>query len=243
MSTDLKRIKIGIKGFDNLLQGGFVKNSISLLLGAPGTGKTIFSLAYLYNGATKYNDTCVYVTFEQPVQDLEEQAMQFGWDLKKLQKQKKLHIVYIPVEGIHKETMGMITELVKKYEATRLVIDSISTLMLAAPHYTDIKAVDYNSSISKIFIYKFIDELRLLNCTVLLLSELRKDYWLGDDTTAEFISDNIIVLRYFGAKGASSRTLAIKKARKTKFDENICPFTFTKTGIQISKVKKVAMKF
>jgi len=241
MSSSQERIKTGISGFDKLLSGGFVKNSVSLLLGTPGTGKTIFSLAFLYNGVTKFNETGVYVTFEQPAQELEEQAMQFGWNLKKLQKKKKLHIVYIPVEGVHKETLGMVTELVKKYNAKRLVIDSLSTLSIAAPYYTDLKNSRLNPHIIKYFIYKFVDELRLLKCTSLLINELRQKDWLGEDTTAEFVVDTIILLRYFGAKGASSRTIAIKKARKTKFDENIYPFSFTKNGIKIGKLQKVAM--
>jgi len=237
------RIKTGIKGFDELFDGGFLRESVSLLSGAPGTGKTIFSLAFLHNGAKEFNQKGIYVTFEQPEKDLIEQAKQFGWDLQKLQKENKINIVSIPVQGVHKETLDMIAELVEESGAQRLIIDSLSTLNIAAPYYTDHEGITSNSAIEKYFIYTFVDKLRTLDCTTLLISELRHDGWLGKDTTAEFVVDNVIILKYFGAKGSSSRTMAIKKARKTKFDENIHPFEFTDKGIEIKNTKKVAMKF
>ncbi|NTV23576.1 MAG: AAA family ATPase [Nanoarchaeota archaeon] len=243
MATNPKRIPTGIDGFDKLIQGGFNEKSVSLISGAPGTGKTIFSLAFAYFGAMKYDQKCVYVTFEQPIADLEEQAIQFGWDLKKLQKDKKLHMVYIPIEGVHSETLQMIKDLVEQNNAERLVIDSISTLSIAAPHYSDIKTNYSSQAQVKYFVYDFIYTIRALGCTTLMIGELKDDNWINEEVPAEFVVDNVVVLRYFGAKGSSSRTLAIKKARKTKFDENIFPFTFAKTGIKVGQVQKVAMKF
>ncbi|MFH2020635.1 MAG: ATPase domain-containing protein [archaeon] len=243
MATDQKRIETGIEGFDKLIGGGFARNSITLLSGAPGTGKTIFSLAFAYYGCSESNQRCVYLSFEQPESDIEEQALQFGWDLKKLQEEKKLHLVYIPIEGVHSETLDMIKELVKDLKADRLVIDSISTLSIAAPHYNDVKTLYTNDTLTKYFIYQFINEIRSLGCTTLLIGELKGENWINEEITAEFVVDNVIVLRYFGAKGSSSRTLAIKKARKTKFDENIYPFNFSKSGIKIGQMQKVAMKF
>ena len=244
MTSKIKRTQTGIKGFDSIIDGGLPKNSITLVSGAPGTGKSIFAMDFAFKGASKFNETTVYVSFEQPMQDIKEQAAQFGWDFDKYEKNKKLHLLSIPVDGIHKETLSMITEFIKKYNAKRLVIDSLSTLSIAAPYYLNIAKENSDSTtITKFFIYKFIDELRLLNCTCMLVGELKYDTWLNNDTIAEFVVDNVVVLKYFGAKGASSRTLAIKKARKTKFNENIHPISITKKGIQIEKVNKVAMKF
>ena len=244
MNSKIKRTQTGIKGFDSIINGGLPKNSISLVLGAPGTGKSIFAMDFAYKGASKFNETSVYISFEQPMHDIKEQAAQFSWDFDKYEKKKKLHLLSIPVEGIHKETLAMVTELIKKYNAKRVVIDSLSTLTIAAPYYLEFSKDRCNQDmIIKFFIYKFIDELRLLNCTCVLVSELKHDTWLNNDIIAEFVVDNVIVLKYFGAKGASSRTLAIKKARKTNFNENIHPISITKEGIVIQKPKKVAMSF
>ena len=61
----IKRIETGIIGFDGLIKGGFPIASTVLLTGSPGTGKTIFGLQYLYNGALKFREKGLYVTFEQ----------------------------------------------------------------------------------------------------------------------------------------------------------------------------------
>ena len=113
MNSKIKRTQTGIKGFDSIINGGLPKNSISLVLGAPGTGKSIFAMDFAYKGASKFNETSVYISFEQPMHDIKEQAAQFSWDFDKYEKKKKLHLLSIPVEGIHKETLAMVTELIK----------------------------------------------------------------------------------------------------------------------------------
>ena len=234
----MERVKTGIKGFDNLMQGGFVKNSVSLVIGAPGTGKTIFGLEYLYRGAKEFDEKGIYVSFEQSVEEVEEQALQFGWDFKELQKKKKIKILFIPIEKIHKETLDLIGKLVEEFKAERLVIDSLSTLAVSAPEYMNTIRIS-NKEIARYFIYKFINQLKKLDCTTLLTSELKQEDWLGRDLLAEFVVDTIILLRYFGAAGESSRTLAIKKARWTRFNEFIHSFEFTSKGIGLEKIKKL----
>lgn len=234
----MERIKTGIKGFDFLIQGGFAENSTSLVIGVPGTGKTIFSLEYLYNGAADYNEKGVYISFEQPANELEEQAEQFGWDLKKLQKKNRIKIVHIPIEDIHKETLDMIGKIVNDFKADRLVIDSISTLAICAQEYSNNGKIPEEHA-ARFFIYQFINKIKKLDCTTLLTAELKQEDWLGRDLLAEFVVDTVILLKYFGAMGESSRTIAIKKSRRTKFNEFIHGFEFTKKGIVIKESQKL----
>ena len=74
----LIRVKTGIKGFDELIEGGFPKNSSILVCGGPGCGKTIFASEFIYNGAKKYNEKGMYVSFEQNSDSIKNQARQFG---------------------------------------------------------------------------------------------------------------------------------------------------------------------
>src|SRR3989338_5665452 len=66
----LKRIKTGIPGLDSITGGGLIKNSVNLLCGGTGTGKTIFSLQYILNGAKQYNERGFYISFEETEDDL-----------------------------------------------------------------------------------------------------------------------------------------------------------------------------
>ena len=58
-----QRVASGISIFDSIIQGGFIPGSINLVAGGPGTGKTIFCLQFLYNGATKFKENGLFVTF------------------------------------------------------------------------------------------------------------------------------------------------------------------------------------
>ena len=66
----LKRIKTGVPGFDKLIEGGLIQNSVNLLSGGTGTGKTIFCLQFLYSGAKESNEKGIYISFEESSEDL-----------------------------------------------------------------------------------------------------------------------------------------------------------------------------
>ncbi|MEM3690769.1 MAG: ATPase domain-containing protein, partial [Candidatus Micrarchaeia archaeon] len=131
----MMRCKTGIKGFDELVEGGFPKGSTILIAGDPGTGKTIFGLQFIYNGAVKFNEKGLYLSLEQTADAIRNQALQFGWDLKKLEEQGKLKIVSIPVRDISSTTAREILEMCRNEGIKRLVIDSLSTLAINAPIY------------------------------------------------------------------------------------------------------------
>ncbi len=232
----MERVKTGIPGFDEMMQGGLIPFSTNLLTGAPGTGKTVFSLQYLYNGATQFNQKGLYISFEQKEEDLIDQAKEFGWDMPKLIKENKIAVYSVPVNILDEEIVGMVLRLIESFKPERLIIDSISTFAISAPMYANLSRVNVTNA-SKYFIYKFVTDVKKMNCTAIITSELHQDDWLSKDSIAEFVVDSVTVLRYFGAMGSSSRTISIKKARQTKFDEYIHSFEF-KNGIDIHLSEK-----
>jgi len=246
------RVATGIPGFDELVEGGFPQNASILICGGPGTGKTILCMEYLINGATRFNEKGLYITFEQRSDALYEQAKQFGWDLEELEKSGKLKIISIPVEKITKKTIKQIQDLVSKDGIKRLVIDSLSTLVVNAPIYTtpnelavqDIVGENIVFSppiigdyIVKRFVYDFIDNLRELNCTTLLIGEASQtgDY-ITRDTLSEFACDGIILLTFESLGGEFSRSLIVRKMRATKNDEDVHPLEISSKGIIVHKV-------
>lgn len=251
---DSKRVPTGIPGFDDLIQGGFPKNSSILICGGPGTGKTIFSMEYLINGATKFNEKGLYVSFEQRVDALIEQAKQFGWDLEKLLKDGKIKIISIPVSGITKETIKNIQETVKKENIKRLVIDSLSTLVVNAPIYASSKELSIEDVVGdnvifsppvigdyvvKRFIYSFIEGLRNLDSTTLLIGESGES---GDsitrDTLSEFACDGIVIINFESLGGDYSRSLIVRKMRHTKNNEDVHPLEISNKGMIVHEVAK-----
>ena len=89
-----ERIPFGIKALDKMISGGLLRGSANLLEGAPGTGKTTLAMQYIYNGITMHNEPGLIITFEEFPQQYYHDAMQFGWDFKKLEEEGKLKIIF-----------------------------------------------------------------------------------------------------------------------------------------------------
>ena len=89
----LPKIETGIPGFDELSYGGLPKGKVTLVSGTTGAGKTIFAAGFVYNGATKYKDNSVFVTFEERPEDIIRNMQSIGMDLSPLIKKSVLTFV------------------------------------------------------------------------------------------------------------------------------------------------------
>ncbi len=246
------RVSTGIPGFDKLIQGGFPQGSSILVSGGPGTGKTIFAMQYLVQGALK-NEKGLYVTFEQRESDLTKQAKQFKWNLNSLTSNGTLKIMSIPVHKLTRKTIKEIKEIVKKENIKRLVIDSLSTLVVNAPIYTNPSELSVEDVVGdnvtfsppiigdymvRKFVYGFIEGLRNLNSTNLLIGEANQT---GDTITrdglSEFACDGIISISFESLGGEFSRSLIVRKMRRTKNNEDVHPMEIGKHGIKIHDVE------
>jgi KaiC/GvpD/RAD55 family RecA-like ATPase len=250
---NITRVKSGIRGFDELVQGGIPQGSSVVVCGTPGTGKTIFALEFLFRGATEFNDKCLYVTFEQTVDALKQQASMFGWNLEPLLKSKKLEIWSIPIDDLDHTVGDTILGYVKTKNIKRLVVDSLSTLAINAPIYQpvkDIALVDIMKQksffsppilgdiIVRRYIYSLVNELQhVKHCTTLLISEgTNGGEYLTRDTVSEFASDGIVHLAFESVASGYARSITVRKLRETKNDPNTHPLEIAKTGVVVHSI-------
>src|SRR5258706_7657915 len=87
----------GILGFDDITGGGLPRGRTTLLVGGPGSGKTILSLQFLVHGATRCNEPGVFVAFEEASKRIVDNAESFGWGLGELRKKKLFFLDAQPV--------------------------------------------------------------------------------------------------------------------------------------------------
>ena len=81
VSGGVEKMPTGIRGFDEVLEGGVPRGRTLLIIGSTGTGKTVFANEFLYRGITEYNENGVFVTFEEHPSDIIKNVRNFGWDL------------------------------------------------------------------------------------------------------------------------------------------------------------------
>jgi circadian clock protein KaiC len=132
MQTD--RVPTGIAGFDGMVEGGLPKGRSILITGEPGTGKTIFSLQFLFEGLLR-GERGIYVAADEEPMDILEQAASLGWNLEEYVEKKEFAILnagaYLSsVSGASKDrqidihkAIGDLAKFVNQMGAKRLVLD------------------------------------------------------------------------------------------------------------------------
>jgi KaiC/GvpD/RAD55 family RecA-like ATPase len=230
----VEKTKTGIPGVDELLNGGIPKGSNVLVAGGAGTGKTILSTQYLYNGATQFGEAGLFVTLEGNIRDIAWNMESFQWDIKSLQDQNmltiyRLNLGYLKdksvVEDKIEEQLQEIEREVKAINAKRLVVDS-----------TTVFGAYLEPSVLRTTLFKFSDKLKSLGCTTLLTSETQptKNVFSAYGVE-EFVADGILAL-YFTPP---NRSLFIRKMRGTKHDKDPHPLDINETGISVNPRDKI----
>ena len=222
------RIPTGVKGFDELVHGGLVKNSVVLVQGDTGTTKTIFCLEYLYKGASIYDEPGIFISFSESESAIMQHASAFGWDLEELKKKKKFAFVkYSPHEVVNvlSEGGGSIRDTIESIGAKRLVIDSLTAYALFFEN--KYKA---NESILNLF-----EMLRDWNTTALVTAEVSVGIDHRREASLGFLTDGIINFYHFrrGKDYEILRAIEVVKMRDTKHNEDINLFEIEKDGIKI----------
>ncbi len=242
----MKRVPTGIEGLDKLIEGGFPENSISLICGTPGTGKSILSLQFLYNGAVKFNEKGVYISIEEKADALKLQAVRFGWDFDKLEKEGMVKFIKVPIDIANYDIIKTIKQEAETIGAKRVVIDAISILAINYPIYkVPIKTGYSQSEMAKSpyvnfseqmrqFVYLFIDRIRGINSTFLITGDsVGHSGFLTRDTVSEFISDSVIELKMITMGKTVNRTLEIKKMRVTSIQPGLNTMNIDNNGISV----------
>ncbi len=237
----IERVKTGVPGFDELIEGGIPKGFNLLITGGPGTGKTIFGLQYLYNGAMN-GEPGVYVSLESATDGLKKQAAQFGWDFDALEKAGKIIILRIPMDTVRLDLFSSIITAIKQINAKRLVFDSLDSLainidMFSIPvAYVGSKnKITYTGKSRRRITYLVVNELSKLKTTNILITASSQDEkQITIDGVSEYATDGVARLRIVDLGGTPSRTLEILKLRNSNNTQGFQKFDIKeKIGIEI----------
>ena len=235
---DIERVKTGIPGLDELIEGGFPRGDTILIAGKAGTGKSILATQFIYKGATEYDEPGVFVTLEEPPRLIKRNMKRFGMDLDKLVKEKKMSLVDLsPSKEVTPVTIGeypsfdlsgleaIILNHVKKLGAKRVVLDTLSIL-----------AYKFRSrDILREEFFKLTANITRAGVTLLLTSEIPANaQGLGVFDIEAFLASGVIVLYNEKISDTSrSRSIEVLKLRGSKHSSRIHSMRITEEGIRV----------
>jgi circadian clock protein KaiC len=220
-----KKTSTGISGLDTILFGGIPQGSTVLLEGAPGTGKTTVGLQYLFQGIVENDESGIYITFEELPEQIYEDALQFGWDLRALEQKNKLRILCISPDVLMEQILhpdGLFEKIVSEIQCKRVVIDSVTVLRN-----------DANTDMDRNLFYRLRNILRKFKLTSFLIEE-QQDTINTPLSYQHYIVDGVIrlSLQDWSSK-YKQRMLEVTKMRGTRIFEGEHVYRITKDGIYL----------
>lgn len=200
----MDRVKSGIPGFDQLVGGGIPKGFNLLVTGMPGTGKTIFGLQYLYNGALQ-GEKGMYITLDSRLLALEEQCTQFGWDLNKMRGEKKLFFLEVPLNRqLRINLFKFIEDRIREDGVTRIVFDSLSSFVFNINQFVmELPSIDNLASLPE-------EDKKYLGENMLFKQDIPPDVLQREKPDPKFYESNsykrivYLVLREFSMLGTTN---------------------------------------
>ena len=214
----------GIKGFDDVLGGGYPHAKLIMLSGRCGTGKTTFGMQYLYHGAKKENENGVFVALEKEPSEIIESVSVFD-DLKQLVNAKKISIVKPDMHRFDTFKKALEEEVVR-IGAKRLVIDSFS--FISAYFHED--PYEVRRSIAELSRL-----VKRLNCTTIVIEDiLEGSPFLSYTGYKEFVVGGVIVLDLVKKDPSTfARTVFIRKMTGVNHSLKLIPIEITGEGIVV----------
>jgi circadian clock protein KaiC len=226
------KVATGILGFDEISRGGLPRNRTSLVMGGPGTGKTVFALQALVNAARERKQPGIFVTFEEGPEDICANAAGFGWGRSPMAKSLLFfldaRLSPTVVQSGDFELSGMLAILeAKKRElgAGWIVFDGIDVLL----------ALLQNPSAEMREIYRLRDWLARNDLTAIITAKID-----GNNSAPasygfmQFMVDCVIRFDRRLEQEISLRRLEITKYRGSEFAPGEFPLSFGPEGMDVA---------
>ena len=229
-AASLRKTPTGMLGFDEITGGGLPLGRTSIIMGGPGSGKTVFALQTLINGARQCGERGIFVAFEENSRSVIANAATFGWDLSNQDKLLFLDAGMSPdvVQTGRFDVGSLLSGIRARFaenRATRIVFDSIDVLLaLLDDPFTERQEL-----------YRIQEWLAANEVTgiVTARSSDRNGGPVGYDFL-EFMADCVVHLGQHVTRGISHRDLRVAKYRGSSIHEGVFPMSIGMAGIEVA---------
>ena len=238
--NDLPKALTGVRGLDEVTRGGLPRGRPTLVCGGPGSGKTLLALTFLVNGAVRFDEPGVLMTFEENGDEIASDVASLGFDLPGLIAAKKIAVDYVRVERSEIEETGeydleglfvRLDYAIQTVGAKRVVLDTIESLFAGLS----------NDGILRSELRRLFRWLKDRGMTAVITGE-RGDGLLTRQGLEEYVSDAVILLDHRVHDQTSTRRLRVVKYRGSHHGTNEYPFLIGTDGISVLPVSSLALQ-
>ncbi len=216
-----KRYSTGVPGVDEMICGGVPKNSVTIVSGPPGIGKSNFAMQFIISGLEK-GEPGIYLTVEDVPDTVRNYGKAFGWDFTKYEKSNELAILSQTSYG--QSSTGAtrtIGDAIKKVKAQRLVLDSVTLFRYL-----------FKDDVSqRVNLLNFIKEVKEAGCTSVLTAEQNEGGREIKYLDEHFLADGLFQLFWSTHRERNERCFRVVKMRGTKINADIRPMDIGDKGI------------
>src|SRR5204863_7472004 len=219
--------------------GGLPRGRPTLVCGAAGCGKTMLAAEFILRGALEQGEPGVFMMFEESAAELTQNMRSLGFDLDKLQRQKKIALDHVRIERREIQETGeydleglfiRLGHAIDAIGAKRVVLDTIEALFAGLPNHGILRA-----ELRRLFRW-----LKDRGVTAIITGE-RGENSLTRYGLEEYVADCVILLDHRIIEQVSTRRLRIVKYRGSAHGTNEYPLLLGKTGFSVLPITSLSL--
>ena len=237
----LEKCPTGIRGLDDITQGGLPRGRPTLVCGGTGCGKTLLALEFIVRGILEFDEPGVFMSFEETSEELTKNVASLGFDLEGLIRSKKLAMDYVLVERSEIEVTGeydleglfiRLNSMIIETGAKRVGIDSLEALFAGLP----------NEAILRAELRRLFRWLKDKGVTAVITGEKGRNE-LTRHGLEEYVSDCVISLDHRVVNQVGTRLLRIVKYRGSSHGTNEYPTMIDEHGLSVLPISSLGMDY
>ena len=238
---NLEKCPTGIRGLDEVLQGGLPRGRPTLVCGGAGSGKTLMAMEFIVRGARDLGEPGAFMAFEETEVELTQNVASLGFDLKDLTRCKLVAMDYVRVERSEIVDTGeydleglfvRLDSMISRVGAKRVAIDSLEALFAALP----------NEAILRAELRRLFRWLKDKGVTAVITGEQGQNT-LTRHGLEEYVSDCVIFLDHRVIKQVATRRLRVVKYRGSAHGTSEYPTMIDERGLSVLPISSLGLDY
>ena len=240
-TAGLEKCPTGIRGLDEITNGGLPRGRPTLVCGGAGSGKTLLAMEFIVRGIRDYGEPGVFMAFEETEADLTKNVASLGFDLQDMVDRRLLDLDYVRVERSEIEETGeydleglfvRLDSMIDEIGAKRVVIDTIESLFAGLPSQAILRA-----ELRRLFRW-----LKERGVTAVITGE-QGERTLTRHGLEEYVSDCVIFLDHRVVDQIATRRLRVVKYRGSSHGTNEYPTMIDEHGLSVLPISSLGLDY